>query len=167
MNSTTDARRNNPAGSPASTRELLHQTRDRITAAESSIAALRAEQTEQLTTALSTGATVREVVEASGVSRAYLHRAGLPLYAGSTQATRSVDRASEIPKRTAKRAAALTRSGEIRDQIAQLKTEAAEAKGKRVDQVTQLRALDVDQATIADDAGVSAEWIRRISKARL
>ena len=166
MNRSTDARRNTPAGSPASTRELLRQTRDQISAVEVSLVALRAEQSDHLTSALTNGATVREVVEASGVSRAYLHRAGLPLYAGSSPSTRSIDRTTEPAERTTHRTEALIKTSEIRDRVALLKAEVAETKAQRVEQVTQLLALDVDQPTIAGDAGVSAEWIRRISKAR-
>lgn len=164
MNSTTDARRNTPAGLPASTRELLRQTRDQISAAEDSLVTHRSEQSDHLTIALTNGATVREIVEASGVSRAYLHRAGVPLYAGNGPSTRSIDRTTEPAERATQRTDALTKSSELRDRVSQLKAELAEAKAQRVDQVTQLLTLGLDQPTITGDAGVSAEWIRRISK---
>jgi len=42
----------------------------------------------------------------------------------------------------------------------------AEVKAQRVDQARQLLVLDIDQPTITTDVSVSAELIRRISKAR-
>lgn len=164
MNSTTDARRNTPAGSPAPIRDSLHQVRDRIVDGEADRDRLRAEQAEHLTTALDNGATVREVVDAAGLSRAYLHRPGQPL-ASSNAAARAGDRSIEPADRVAARAAALAKSAEIRDQVVALKSDVAAEKGERVDLVAQLLVLEVDQAEIARDAGVSAEWIRRLAKA--
>jgi hypothetical protein len=164
MNSTTDARRNSPAGPPAATRESLRQVRDQIAADEAIRTTLREKQATHLTQALNAGATVREVVDAAGLSRTYLHRAGLPLYAGATPAPRAANRATELASRATERGAALTKSAEIRDQVADLKSAITDAKTQRVDLVTQLLATGADQATIAADAGVSPEWIRRLAK---
>lgn len=164
MNSTTDARRNSPAGPPASTSENLRLVRDQITADEARRASLREEQATHLTQALNAGATVREVVDAAGLSRTYLHRAGLPLYAGATPAPRAVDRATESTSRAEERAAALTKSAELRDQVGDLKSGMTAAKAQRVDLVTQLLAAGAEQSAVAADAGVSPEWIRRLAK---
>lgn len=165
MNNTTDARRNTPAGTTAAIRSRLHQVRDSIVDGESSRERLRSEQAEHLVTALAHGATVREVVDAAGLSRAYLNRPGQPL-ASSTAATRASDRVTGLPEHAAARTGALEKSTQLRDRIKALKAAVTAAKAERVDLVAQLLEHEVDQTEIARDAGVSAEWIRRLAKAR-
>lgn len=147
------------AGSPATLRRQLRATRDAITAAKIQHAELRATQFKELGAAVANGAKTKEVVAAAGLSRAYLHKAeGGPTFRGrGQQPTGESDAARE---------AALRQVSQLRDRIAKVQEGLDAGAAKRVHLVRKLLEFDVDQATIAEDAGVSGEWIRRLAKAR-
>ena len=110
--------------------------------------ALREEQLKQLRIALTHRGTIGEVAQASGLSRAYLHKIELHLQRGSVDDPATHDKA-------------IARAGEIRDQIAQLEQEAADARAER-DQVMRELGPAMSTAEIAADAGISGERARLI-----
>ncbi|MFH8253085.1 hypothetical protein ACH3VR_22145 [Microbacterium sp. B2969] len=110
--------------------------------------ALREEQLEQLRIALAHRGTVGEVAQASGLSRAYLHKIGLHLQ------RRSVDDPQTHDK-------AIARAGEIREEIAQLEQDAGNARAER-DQVIRELGTTMSTAEIAKEAGISGERARLI-----
>lgn len=147
------------AGSPTPLRRQLRATRDAIAAAKIQHSELRATQFKELGAAAANGAKTKEAVAAAGLSRAYLHKAeGGPTFRGRSQ--------QPTAESAAAREAALHQVSQLRDRIAKVQEGLDAGAGKRVHLVRKLLELDVDQATIAEDAGVSAEWIRRLAKAR-
>ena len=109
---------------------------------------LREEQLEQLRIALAHRGTIGEVAQASGLSRAYLHKIELHLQRGSIDDTAIHDRA-------------IARAGEIREAIAQLEQDAGDARAER-DQVIRELGPAMSTAEIAKDAGISGERARLI-----
>lgn len=112
---------------------------------------LRSTQHELVAEALSHRATVAEVAEAGGLSRAYLHRIGAHTYrqtggAGPSAGTRS---------------RSLDQLREIRDDIQRLDSQMADVLIERDTLILQL-STHVNKRELAADAQVSQEWIRRI-----
>ena len=150
-----------PARSPEQLRARLRELRDRIRSIEDHRRQLRLEQLEHARTALKNGATITTITEATGLSRAYLHREGL----------RSGDyRLSASDAESAARSAALEHAARIRDELGGADRGALDAASSEKDERRQIIAalLEVNPPTsqkdLADDAGVSKEWIRRLAK---
>ncbi len=108
----------------------------------------RAEQLEQLRNALAHRGTISEAAQASGLSRAYLHKIELHLQRGSIDAPKIHD-------------AALARAEEIRRQIMKLEQKAVEARAER-DTIIRELGQAMSTAEIAADAGITGERARII-----
>ncbi|UFU16107.1 hypothetical protein LQK89_17950 (plasmid) [Curtobacterium sp. C1] len=140
----------------------LAEVRDAIAADEQRESDLRRNQREHLGEALGAGATVAEVVEASGLSRAYLHRVDVPLYTPQTTHARTLRRSGELDP-AAPRADALEAARRLRDEVAELRADTEERRRVRNELVVAASAIDgVSRAAVEDAAGVSSEWIRKL-----
>jgi len=140
----------------------LAEVRDEIAAADAREKDLRSTQREQLEEALGAGATVAEVVEASGLSRAYMHRVDVPLYTPQTTHARALRRSGELDP-AGPRADALEAAQRLRDQIAELRAEDEDRRRVRNELVVAASAVDgVSRSALEDAAGVSSEWIRKL-----
>ncbi|MCS5524808.1 hypothetical protein NY551_18895 [Curtobacterium flaccumfaciens pv. oortii] len=139
----------------------LAEVRDEIAAAEAREKDLRSTQREQLEEALGAGATVAEVVEASGLSRAYLHRVDVPLYTPQTTHARVLRKSGDLDP-AGPREAALVAARQLRDEIELLRAE-TETQRKERSELTVAIASDraISRAAIEAAAGVSSEWIRK------
>lgn len=127
---------------------------------------LRDEQLEQLRIALAHCGTIKEASEASGLSRAYLHRIEMHLHRGPTPAP-------------ATHSGALARAAEIRARLEQLGQASADIRAQRDDAIRDLaKSLNDEEgkgsaarrranlsAEIASDAGLTAERVRIILQA--
>lgn len=140
----------------------LAEVRDAIAADEAREGDLRRVQREHLGEALGAGATVAEVVEASGLSRAYLHRVDVPLYTPQTSHARALRRSGEVDP-VSPRTDALEAAERLQNEIAELRAETEERRRVRNELVVAASAIDgVSRAAVEDAAGVSSEWIRKL-----
>jgi hypothetical protein len=139
----------------------LAEVRDAIAAAEARESDLRSRQRDELGEALGAGATVAEVVEASGLSRAYLHRVDVPLYTPQTTHARVLRKSGELDP-AGPREAALRAVRQLRDEIESARGE-TEAQRKERSELTVAIASDraVSRTAVEAAAGVSSEWIRK------
>lgn len=139
----------------------LAEVRDAIADAEARESELRSRQRDELGEALGAGATVAEVVEASGLSRAYLHRVDVPLYAPQTTHARVLRKSGELDP-AGPREAALGAARQLRDEIEQLRAQTEAQRKERSEIVVSVtRDGAISRAVIGEAAGVSSEWIRK------
>jgi|GEM_PF-3979764 len=119
---------------------------------EQTRSSLRADQLQLIRDAIGAGATIHtDVVAASGVSRAYLHKEGVRPPA--VKANRP-EQAKEL----------LSRISTLRDEIAQLEAKSiSTALQERNELIRELRPHML-QKDLAADAQVSPEWIRLLGK---
>lgn len=112
---------------------------------------LRGSQHQLVADALSHRATIAEVAEAGGLSRAYLHRVGAH-ERRQTEGSGSSD---------SKRTRSLDELREIREHIQRLDSQMAGVLTERDALILQL-STHATKRELAADAQVSQEWIRRI-----
>jgi len=143
----------------------LAEVRDAIAAAEARESDLRSRQRDELAEALGAGATVAEVVEASGLSRAYLHRVEVPLYTPQTTHARVLRESGKLDP-AGPREVALQAARQLRDEIELIRGETADQRKKRSELTVAIaRDRDVSRAAVETAAGVSSEWIRKQMRA--
>lgn len=148
MSTPTRGRRSTPSASPDPRREQLRALRDSIADRADQRRTAQTARLEQAQGAAAAGAAVREIVDATGLSRAWLHRAGIR--AGAT-------------KLPAEAAAALETAAEIRDRLAELDAVDEQQKAERRRLALELldAGSEISEKELAADAGVTAEWVRR------
>jgi hypothetical protein len=139
----------------------LAEVRDAIAAAAAREKDLRSTQREQIEEALGAGATVAEVVEASGLSRAYLHRIDVPLYTPQTTHARVLRKSGELDP-DGPREAALEAARQLRDEIKLVRAETEAQRKERSNLTVAISSdRDVSRADVEAAAGVCSEWIRK------
>jgi AraC-like DNA-binding protein len=134
---------------PATTdagRENLRAIRDRIRERAARRSAAQVRRLDSARAAIRAGATVRDVVDAAGLSRAYLHRLGI--------------HAPQTPRSPAA-GAALDRARAARDELAQLDVDDSQEKAARRAIALELLDDGLPERELAQDAGVTQEWVRR------
>lgn len=142
------SQRSTSADSPDTQRARIRELRDSLAARAEQRRAAQAGRLEAASAAAGAGATIRDIVEATGLSRAYLHKVGI--------------RAGErLPGGDP--ATALEDARRIRDQLTEL--DAADEKEKAERRRIALGLIDagteISEKELAADAGVTAEWVRR------
>lgn len=139
----------------------LAELRTAIADGEVREADLRRAQRDELGEALGAGATVAEVVEASGLSRAYLHRVEVPLYTPQTTHARALRKSGQVDPSEPRKKALATAQG-LRDEVEQLRVETEDYRRERNTLIVEAaRSDDASRAAIEEAAGVSSEWIRK------
>lgn len=137
-----------PAGSPDTKREEIRKLRDSIKGRAKLRRTAQTARLNQAQLAATTGTPIQNIVEATGLSRTYLHRAGIRAdhTANTTTANTALDTARQH-----------------RDTLAALDT--ADRKDKAQRRLLTLELLDIgaglSEKDLAADAGVTAEWVRR------
>lgn len=140
-------------------RGRLRDVASSIARAEADRAQLRQEQLDQVVVALQHGESVSQAARESGLSRTWL-----------LQATPRLPELPTTQKDPTRREAAVTRIREIREALERHEPELAEARMLRDDLIRALAPAmgryKLPQQEVADDAGISSEWIRRLLKTK-
>ncbi len=142
------ARRSTPAGSPDTQRTRIRELRDSLAARTEQRRAAQASRLEAAAAAAAAGATIRDIVEAAGISRAYLHKVGIR--AGERSPGGDPTSALEETRR-------------LREQLADLDATDESEKDERRRIALELidSGAGISEKELAADAGVTAEWVRR------
>lgn len=141
-------RRSAPADSRDPQRTQIRELRDRLAARTEQRRAAQAGRLEAAASAAAAGATIRDVVEATGLSRAYVHKVGIR--AGDRQAGGDPRSSLEEARR-------------LRDLLTELDTldEREKAERRRIALELLDSGAEISEKELAADAGVTAEWVRR------
>lgn len=150
MTNTTASPRPTSAGAPPPL-EALTALASQIKDLEATRADTRAEQLPHIRTALVHGSSAGAAATAAGISRTYLYKAGL------------ADVVKADPFSPEERAHALEELQRLRARLNEVESDLVVKIEERI-QLIRATAGSAPGPTIAEAAGVTEEWVRRISK---